>query len=376
MLKVLRLLSAALQSFLKVAVRLGNGSSALLRLEIPHHIYDRYAAWFQGSAIAASWYLFKLYPAFTLQPIPTGFAIGFLAFAAAIMAVRAESLTGPEKFIWIIICAGLLVWELEVIHEDRAAQDSQHEQDVARLTAQFELTLREFRETQFRLAQTKQNLDQTKQDLDQTGADEHRRLVTLLQQGAAITDQQRSVLQTQQDISEQFAGRLVPGTALTPMNGCTDSRIQIRPDATTVLIGNGNAAITDSLPSSVLQVGDAPVIAFDQKPNSGEMYLSIDFRDNQNRVILRVNKNGIVSRTAQLAVLRPNKSTLLIEDDFGKEFLRASFLNPHAFEVTGKIVYCGKAIELTKLFPATNSCSIDAGKSAFAVAAPKCPNDR
>jgi hypothetical protein len=47
---------------------------------------------------------------------------------------------------------------------------------------------------------------------------------------------------------------------------------------------------------------------------------------------LGVNQDGAVNRANDLILLHPNKSTFLIEDSFGTEFLRASYINPRVHE--------------------------------------------
>ncbi len=195
---------------------------------------------------------------------------------------------------------------------------------------------------------------------------------------AGIIDQEKEVLKSQQEISEQFAGRLVPGDTPTPANACDhlmqDPRTPILPNTTTLLYPEDSAALTDRLPSSIIEIGKTPVVAFDQKPHSPEIYISVDFRDVKNRILVRVNKNGMVDRTPELSVLRPDKSTLLIEDGFGQEFFRAEFLNPHAFQISGRIVYCGKSIEIKNLSPFNKgSCTAYVSGSALAIAGMTCP---
>jgi hypothetical protein len=67
-------------------------------------------------------------------------------------------------------------------------------------------------------------------------------------------------------------------------------------------------------------------------PDSDALSLSLDFRDKDNRILLRVNQDGAVNRANDLILLHPNKSTFLIEDSFGTEFLRASYINPRVHE--------------------------------------------
>src|SRR6202034_3787224 len=96
---------------------------------------------------------------------------------------------------------------------------------------------------------------------------------------------------------------------------------------------------------------------------SNDLSIWIDFRDEQNRVLLRVNKNGVVNRSPNLTVLHPNKSTFLIEDEYGAEFLKAIYINPYAFQISGNMLYCGKILPINSRM--TDSCF---GTSPFGIA--------
>ncbi|HTB95477.1 MAG TPA: hypothetical protein VK716_00595 [Terracidiphilus sp.] len=187
-----------------------------------------------------------------------------------------------------------------------------------------------------------------------------------------IIGQEKELFKSQQDISEQFAGRLVPQGLPTPPNGCdTLLPSQIQPNTMTVLYGNGSAALTNK--SAILKIANFPVISYDKKPNS-DVYLSVDFRDELNRILLRVNGNGIVRNTPSLSVLRPDKSTLLVEDVYGREFFRITYINQHAFQLSGNIVYCGKALSFSgPLSMIKNSCTAYGADSVIAFTAAACP---
>jgi hypothetical protein len=83
-----------------------------------------------------------------------------------------------------------------------------------------------------------------------------------------------------------------------------------------------------------------------------------------------MDKDGIVNRS-NLILLHPDKSTFLLQDEYGRDIFRAQFLNPKTFEVSGKLGYCGK------LFPVQNPnihgyCSVHNG-GGIAYGARSCP---
>ena len=213
------------------------------------------------------------------------------------------------------------------------------------------------------------------------------------QKFTSIIKREEGVLESQQEMSERFAGRLVPGDAPTPPNSCDLPRLDPKflfpnlfpkgianSSITTIIFENDNAILYTSdmapplnqVPFNILKINDTPVISFDQRPGSSDIYLSVDFRDQRNRILIQVNQNGIIQGTYNLWVLRPDKSTLLIEDDQGREFFRATYLNPHAFKISGKVVYCGAALDMMEFKRSTHNCAPYVSGDVFEMQM-KCP---
>jgi hypothetical protein len=66
-----------------------------------------------------------------------GIAVGLLALAATLMAVRTDNFTHAEKAVWVVICLVLCVVELKTIYRDRDQHDKQQaelqtQEDAAR----------------------------------------------------------------------------------------------------------------------------------------------------------------------------------------------------------------------------------------------------
>jgi hypothetical protein len=363
-----------------LVLRLGliwSAISQILKVEIPH--YDRSGLLTQSAFFLFCWYFWLFWPAFTGRSLETGFAIGALGFAAVIMTVRADHLSRSEKVIWIAIGFLLFIAEVHVIDQDHIQQNEEHWAEMQRQDTRFQATMREFSDNSTiekdhfhtLLQQDQAQFEGTIKALLATHRQDEREF-------AGIVQQQNKLIQSQQDMSEQFAGRLVPGDTPTPANPCDrfmhDSENPILPNTTTLLYPTNSAALTRTL-ASVITIGNAPVVSLERIDlNNPEIYLSIDFRDQKNRILVRVNKDGIVKNSDDLSVLRPNKSTLLIEDSFGQEFFRANFLNPHAFEISGKIVYCGKATEIKNLMPfSQGACTAYISGSVINIGMSKCP---
>lgn len=76
--------------------------------------YDRAALYLQAGTIVVG--MFVLW--FWWPGVPT-LAIAFLGVVAALMAIRADSLTIPEKIVWIVISFALFVIETRAVLKDR-----------------------------------------------------------------------------------------------------------------------------------------------------------------------------------------------------------------------------------------------------------------
>jgi hypothetical protein len=104
--------------------------------------------------------------------------------------------------------------------------------------------------------------------------------------------------------------------------------------------------VINKFPHSILQIHGHDVISID-RGEGGSLVMSVDMRDNVNKIIANLSKDGfIVSRNYELYMLRPDKSTVIIEDGFGREIIKARFLNPKAFALEGTVQYGDKAFPL------------------------------
>jgi hypothetical protein len=86
---------------------------------VPVVKYTRWAAAIQGVFVLICWVGLLYYVP------PPSVAIGVLAVAAVIMAVRAEHFTTTEKVVWILIAFGLFFVESRSIYKDRAQHDKE-----------------------------------------------------------------------------------------------------------------------------------------------------------------------------------------------------------------------------------------------------------
>lgn len=96
----------------------------LIQRPVPR--YTRWGLYPQVVFVVGCWFCMHWWP------IVPGVSIGFLALAASIMAVRADSFTPTEKAVWVVISLALCSVELRTIYEDR----DQHEREQAAARAE------------------------------------------------------------------------------------------------------------------------------------------------------------------------------------------------------------------------------------------------
>jgi len=302
-----------------------------------------------------------------------GVAIAIIAVLAALMSIHAR-IRPLDKFVYLILIAGLLTVEFRAMYKDR--KDAQEAQN--RFEMQEDQRLKEMLENE--QAQTKILLDQENQNFSAILLQDQNQFTKTMsallsthkqdeKDFAGIVQKEEGLIEAQRELSEQFNGRLVPGNGPTPHNSCLPDG-QEPTDGQILIVFGDNADIEEKLPHDILEIGDFPMIAIDRVENSDAIALSLDFRDNQNRIALRIDKNGAVNRTA-LILLHPDKSTFLIQDSFGQEMLRATYVNRKVFEINGKAIYCGKIFDLQPSF-LHHSCAMNSGKTGYRITAPKC----
>lgn len=303
----------------------------------------------------------------------TGTCVAIIAFLAALMSVQ-QGLLPHHKAIYFSLMALLLLTEFRAMRKDRdEARQTQNQFESQENIRLARLLGGERENTRKLLDQENTNLGNAlKQDqleFEQT----LNALISAHKQDEEdfvhVVNQEQGIVQSQQEMSEQFAGRLVPGDDPTPTNAC--SRISHGGESDVTVISEDDAAIVNHFPATILEVGDTPVISVDKVPGARqELALTADFRTKSNEIAIQVNKNGVVNRTS-LIFMHPNKSTFLIEDSFGREFFRAAYLNPKAIQVSGSAIYCGQPVPLR--MPHIHGLCAEHATVAIKMGAPVCP---
>jgi hypothetical protein len=294
----------------------------------------------------------------------TGKAIGALAVVAGIMSLRDIQVLGKVAWVALLVC--MVLTEFRAIDKDRNDSRSAEDRHLKEERESFKGILKA-QDDNFRaiLKEDDKNFQKTISGILNSHKEDEGNFAGILQKQSQAFNQTH-------DLSEQIAGRLVPGDAPTPENACSSHTKDFPPGAITTIFGN-NASVdinTTMADRTLLQIGDTRVIGIDQIPGSNSVALFIDFRDSSNRILLRMNRDGVVNRS-DMILLHPSKSRFLVQDEYGNSFLDVNYINPHAFAVTGKAVFCGRAIHIMPFMQ--NSCTIGSGHGGVDITTPTCP---
>jgi len=334
-------------------------------------------------------FVFAIYSIpYSHSPWP-GIAVAVIAVLAALMSVHPE-MKPRHKFIYFLLMAALLAIEFRAMRKDRheaalAEAKLQNDQD-SRLERMLEgekqathqMLIGEQGETRALIEQENKKFDAVlKQDQREFASTLNALLQTHSQDNQhfeGVLEREENLFRQQQDLSEQISGRLISGDQPTPLNACSNKGKTFPPNAITTIAGdnafvNFNPSGAPITGGAILTIGNRRVIGFDVVPATTNLALSIDFRDVNNRVLLRVDKNGVVNRSP-LILLHPGKSRFLIQDEYGNDFLDINYINSRTFGVTGQVVYCGRTIPIAV---GRDNCMASGGSSVIEITEPACP---
>jgi hypothetical protein len=286
-----------------------------------------------------------------------------LAVGATLMPLFWDKVGSVGKMFWVAMLFVLLGVEYRAI--DKEQQESAHRQqeELKKIGDGFENVLTS-QQTSFStlITQSQTNFDSLIQDerknfkqiMDNSVKAQQKANTNFL----ALLRQEKELLIHQKELYEYSSNKLVPASEPMPPNSCPSN---LPGDVFIFLGDHGNAAVMNQFPNTILRVKGNDVITID-RGDEGSLVLSVDMRDASGRMIASLGKNGfVVSKTYELYMLRPDLSTVLIEDAYGKELLRAKFINPKAFVIKGKIQYQDKVVPLD-IPGAANVCFAHAGK--------------
>lgn len=153
----------------------------------------------------------------------------------------------------------------------------------------------------------------------------------------------------EEKILGQYEGFLLPGDEPDPRSFCTGNNASVppfakgSPNALKVFMGR-NEAFSSHFPYVALRVRkqDRMIIDRDQ---AGRSALTLDILDAQGKVIVAFEKGHFtVVQTNILDMRRPDRSTLIVRDQYKNEVLDVRYLNKRSLRISGQLQYPGFGI--------------------------------
>jgi hypothetical protein len=117
---------------------------------------------------------------------------------------------------------------------------------------------------------------------------------------------------------------------MLPTGDCHPSR-----DSLVVFLGDTVVDYSDKFPYSLVLLGSEPMFTV-EKGSHGELLLTTTIHSRDAKVIADIRKGAFVLNPHVILDFdRPDKSTLIVRDDYGRTVLNVRYLNPRAVRLVG-----------------------------------------
>jgi hypothetical protein len=271
--------------------------------------------------------------------------------AAAVTLRKEPSVT--EKACWIIAMTLIMAAE---IHNLYVESDKQRNQAQI-ISASLDATNKGLNETLEGLTSVASNLGALSSGMDTANRTNQSHFDTTMNQFSTAQQQQqqqfkdtlngyRNLFEHEQQLAESLRGTLFPASdpmSATPNPDC----LPRREGEIVAFFGDHYAFVERFLPHTVMTIHGKDVIRLN-RDRDGVIYLQLDIKDAAQKVIARLDSRGWrVNRNVILAVLRPDVSTLIIEDEYGSEVLTIRYMNPSAIKINGIMHVEDRTIDLS-----------------------------
>jgi hypothetical protein len=131
-------------------------------------------------------------------------------------------------------------------------------------------------------------------------------------------------------------GVLIPADDPMPPSSCT----QIPDNALLIYMGFATSWVTQ-FPHTIIEVDNTPRLVVDRGADKS-ISISLNILGSDNKIIVELNKNQFtVSPHNYFKMVRKDRSSLTVFDDYNKEVLIVRYLNPKAIWINAELKYPG-----------------------------------
>ncbi len=151
----------------------------------------------------------------------------------------------------------------------------------------------------------------------------------------------------EQAILQDIHGALLPDTLVTPATPCDEMMPHYR-NAVLFVFGSA-ASIVTSFPHTVLQIKGKKRLLVDKDPSGGGISLSVDIFDQDNKLVATIDHNEFSINQSNYSLRqRPNRSSLIVYDEYKNEVLNVHYLNSGAIKLLGRLHYPEATVSFTE----------------------------
>jgi hypothetical protein len=291
--------------------------------------------------------------------VPTvGYAVGFLAVVAAIMATQ-KNAGGLFEFLWILLLFGFLFIEMRAINDDKKKATEDLTKHFDTISQQAQKNLRDILDDEhknFKDILTKQQggFDSTIKELVRQERGQNREFNALLAK-------QQELFEHEEQLAEYLGGQLIPGNSPTPVNGCGP----VPKKDMVVIIGDekqGNGAVVHNFPHTILTSHTlGPIVILQKTTADSPAMINLQMRSADGKIIALLDQDGFLANRNNLLAIRRDKGqhNLSIIDQYGIEVLRVHYINPGAISVAGRGIGFSARINMI--------CSSGSGAADFGI---------
>jgi len=282
-----------------------------------------------GFLAVGGWWLFH---------IPSvGYGGVLLAVGATLMPIFWEKVGSVGKASWLAMLFLLFGVEYRAIDKEHA--DYAREQAYARKEERdsFKVLLESEK------SDVRGILDQEQKHFDKVIGEVTNAQREQTRQFSALLRRENDLFVHEEQLAEALNGRLLPASDPMP-DLCKNGRVLASDDVVIVL--GGNVFVTNKFPHVVVASTNGQKLVSMDRSADGSIVLLADIRSGDGRIITRLNQDGFVVNRSNYLSMKKDKSSLVVEDEYGAEVLRARYMNRQAFSLDVTVRFIGGRVQM------------------------------
>jgi len=235
-----------------------------------------------------------------------------------------------------VICV-LSLFEFGAIAKERRSYQKDRADEAKRLQHNFDAMFKAQKDDfDWTLQQAQRDFSRTIQPLEQ-----------LLSGTDVLLSSSQQIANGENEINQSMNGYLLPGSTATPslksLNCVGMDMPPISPERDYFLLIGGSTWIVDTFPFIALSSKDSSI----QINKSGRGYLLVDLeiQNMDGTMVARCDEYGC-EVSPRYFKRHPDKSTLIVDDVYGRTVFKEQYLNPHCLVIEGKVLVARQWVDI------------------------------